>query len=177
MKSEWEWEYNTHFKNNKIVLLLFFISIVCSTLYAIYLYNVGQLPVENSLSYLRYGETIEKISLGKIAFTFITYMKRYFAIWVVSIIQLLWPIGFALACFEVFSYGFILANMYLYEGWQGIINAVQFFLVQGVIFSVLLVKLLSESYRRTSRCWQNLLIGCVGCLIITLVELILYITV
>lgn len=169
-----EWDCKTNSKNKKSVLLLFFASIICSTLYAVFLYNIGQSPVESSLSYLRNGETIEKISLGKIVFTFIIYIKRYFVIWIISSIQLLWPIGFILAFFEVFSYGFTLANMYLYEGWQGIINAVQLFLIQGVIFSVLLLELLSEPNKKTSICWRNLLTGSAGCLLITVIEVALY---
>lgn len=168
-------------KGKKSVLLLFALAVVSSTLYAIYLEKNGQLHLEYVESYLGESNLKNGSDLESLLAIWGSYFKKYLLVWLLGSVVFLSPIVVAYVFMNGFAYGFSMASMYLVYGKEGVFMAGHLFVVQGLLFMVLLLKLTERIFKKNELFYSAdeqgylsyLLGGVFGCVVISLIEFVI----
>ena len=174
-------EWKTFLKAKGSVLLLFAVAIIGGTLYAIYLKQNHALDMDYIQNYLVDSKSDEGIVFESSLITFITYFKKYAIIWFLGIVSFTGPIAIVGALVNIFGYGFSVAALYLVYGTSGLLMAGQLFMIQGIVFAVLLLELINFIMRKNDISISGasgnygicLLSGGLGCALITGWEMVL----
>lgn len=178
MKDE-QGEWKVFLSSKKSVLFLLFLAIISSVLYVIYLEHMNQLPNEYLEKYLDRVDL--SWSLDSFLAIFFAYFKRYLLVWLFGLVTFMIPIGIVLTYIYIFSYGFSVSWLYVALGIKGMAQAGLVFGTQGIIMTGCLLFLLDRILRKI-RVFEEetlakysflLLIGCIGCVVITSLEMIL----
>jgi len=166
--------------SKKSVFLLLVLAIVSSTLYAIYLNQHQQMDLAYLEEYLKGSDQYIALDLQSISQVFMTYFKRYLIVWLVGGVAFLAPIAIGISFMELFAYGFSMTSLYLQYGIKGIYIAGSLFILQGVVFCVLLLEIVEIILKRkhffgterTKSYGGYLLKGAIGCVLVVLLEII-----
>lgn len=124
-------QWNECFKIKKSVLFLFVLTIVSSTLYVVYLEQMGQLSKEMLQQYvIQKGMPFEtKYFLG----VFIGYLKKCILVWFLGWFSFFAPLSFVMAFIYIFSYGFSITSLYIGFGLEGVGISLLTFGIQGIL--------------------------------------------
>lgn len=168
-------------KTKKSVLLLLGLAIVSSTLYAISLKQGHKMNLSYLEQYMKESHVHNNLDLKMACLIFGNYLKKYGLVWLIGAIHFLWPLAIGLAFFHIFTYGFSIAAVYLSFGGTGLLMGLSLFMIQGVLLTVLLLDLAEGIWKKNnileeilnSNYYFYLLKGILGCLIITLIEILL----
>lgn len=170
------------FKGRKSVLLLCALAMISSTLYAIYLKQHHQLDMTYVNSYVVESVAGSKIlDVKYLVVVYMSYIKRYLIIWLLGLVSFLTPLAMLGIFVNNFAYGFSIAAMYLSYGKEGLWMCAHLFVIQGVLFMVLLLKLAEGINDKNQMLGMEgsksygvyFFGGVIGCLGIALVELIM----
>ena len=165
------------FREHRSVLLLLFVAIVSSTLYAIYVKEHQGDNVQLVLEGILKSDTSLEAKSYQILEVFVNYFKRYMIVWLLGVSGILLPVGIGVTFLNLFAYGFSMTTFYVFYGLEGIQTVFLNFGLQGVLFCTLLLKLseyfLQAKQKNTMKLKNEFIVliyGIAGCLIITIME-------
>ncbi len=171
--------WKVFFGSKKSVLLLLVLAMISSVLYVIYLEQTNQLPNEYLEKYLERVDL--RWSLDSFLVIFFTYFKRYLLVWLFGLVPAMIPISILLTYIYIFSYGFSMSWLYITLGIKGMAQASLLFGIQGVMMIGCLLFLVDRILSKVhifeeealSKYSFLLLIGCIGCGVVTSLEMFL----
>lgn len=124
-------QWKEFFKMKKSVLFLFVLTIVSSTLYVIYLEQMGQLSKEMLQHYVVQKEI--PFEMSYFLAVFMGYLKKFLLVWFLGWFSFSVPLSFLMIYIYIFSYGFSITSLYIGFGLQGIGISILSFGVAGMM--------------------------------------------
>ena len=126
------------YKSSVAVMMIFISSIICSSLYAVYLFRTNSLPQVEIAQYL----TNRGMNFRNFMPIFLMYAKRCLIIWVCGFAGFLVPLSFVFSFIYMFSYGFSITLLIITYGSYGLKLCATSFLAQGIVMIAVFIYLL-----------------------------------